>query len=75
MSDLLDQLQQARIDWQKTSESPYVFQAVFQGKAVRLRLNDFPEEPLCTVIIDGAETDLHEFSKSWTLPRHRGEQQ
>jgi hypothetical protein len=73
MAGLLNQLQQARVDWQKTSESPYAFQAMFQGKVVRLRLNHFPEEPLCTVILDGIETDLHEFPKSWTLPRHRGE--
>jgi hypothetical protein len=75
MVDLLDQLQQANVDWQNMGENPYVFQAVFRGEVVWLRLNDFPEEPLCTVIIDVAETDLHEFPKSWTLPRHRGEQQ
>jgi hypothetical protein len=75
MTNFLEQLQQAKVDWQTTKESPYIFGAVFQGKVVRLRLNDFPEEPLCTVILDGTETDLHEFSKLWTLPRHRGEQQ
>jgi len=75
MTNLLDQLQQSRVDWGATKESPYIFQAVLQGKVVLLRLNDFPEEPLCTVIIDGAETDLHDFPKTWTLPRHRGEQQ
>jgi len=75
MTDLLDYLTQSRIDWQTTSESPYIFEAVFQGTMVRLRLNDFPEEPLCTVVIDGAGTDLDDLPKTWTLPRHRGEQQ
>jgi hypothetical protein len=74
MTNLLDQLQQSRVDWEPTKESPYLFQAVFQGKVVRLRLNDFPEEPLCTAIIDGVETDLHDFPKTWTLPRHRRKQ-
>lgn len=74
MANLLDQLQQSRVDWDTSQESPYVFQTVFQGRSVRLRLNDFPEEPLGTLLIDDAETDLHEFPKNWTLPRHRGEQ-
>ena len=73
MIDFLDHLQQARVSWETTERSPYIFQSVFQGKVVQLRLNDFPEEPLCTVIVDGTETDLHEFSKSWTLPSHRKE--
>lgn len=71
MPDLLEQLQHAKVDWQKTMENPYIFQTSVNGKAVRLRLNDFPEEPLCTVIVDDQETDIHEFPKSWTLPRHR----
>jgi len=70
----LDRLLQSQIDWEATKESPYIFQAVFEKNTVRLRLNDFPEEPLCTAIIDGAETDLQDFPKCWTLPRHRGEQ-
>jgi hypothetical protein len=73
MADLLEQLKNAKIDWQKSADSPYIFQTSVNQKVVRLRLNDFPEEPLCTVIIDGQETDVHEFPQSWTLPRHRGE--
>jgi hypothetical protein len=75
MTSLLHQLQQSRVDWETTRESPYIFQAVFREKVVLLRLNDFPEEPLCTVIIGATETDLQDFPKTWTLPRHRGEQQ
>jgi len=75
MANLLEQLLRAKVDWQKTTESPYIFFASVNGKAVRLRLNDFPEEPLCTVIIDDKETDIHEFPKFWTVPRHREEQQ
>ena len=71
MLDLIEQLQQARVDWQPTKNSPYTFEALFCGKQVLLRLNDFPEEPLCTVIFDNHEQDLDDFPKSWTLPRHR----
>jgi len=51
MPDLLEQLQHAKIDWNKTTESPCIFQTSVNGKTVRLRLNDFPEEPLCSVVM------------------------
>ena len=68
----LEQLQRATIEW-KPSAQPYVFEADFNGQKVLLRLNDFPEEPLCTIILDGAETNLDDLAKGWTLPKHRGE--
>jgi hypothetical protein len=71
---LVEQLQHVAIDWQGTSESPYMFLAIVQETVVRLRLNDFPDEPLCTLIVEGAEIDLIEFPECWTLPRHRREQ-
>ena len=73
MDNILGQLTQSKVDWERTGESEYIFRATFRGKDVLLRLNDFPDEPLCTAIIDDQETDIHEFPKSWTLPRHRRE--
>lgn len=70
-NDLIQRLWQCRVDWELSAESPYLFQAAFENKTVQLRLNDFPDEPLCTIIVDGTETDLHEFPSLWTLPRHR----
>lgn len=69
--DWMQKILHSRIDWETSAESPYLFQAVLEGRAVRLRLNDFPDEPLCTLIVEGKETDLHEFPPVWTLPRHR----
>ena len=54
-------------------ESDYVFSAVIDGEELKLRLNDFPEEPLCTLIWEGNEQDLDDLGKHWTLPKHRGE--
>ena len=71
MNDYLAKLQQTPIGWMETAESRYVFHALVSGKELKLRLNDFPDEPLCTIIIDQQETDLDEFPKVWTLPRHR----
>jgi hypothetical protein len=72
--DFLEALKQADVAWQKTKESPYIFRTSFEGKEIRLRLNDFPEEPLATVFIGDQKTDIHEFPGCWTLPRHRHEQ-
>lgn len=68
---VIEGLQSARIEWESSVDSPYIFIADVQGKHVRLRLNDFPAEPLCTLMIDGEQTDLDELPKLWTLPRHR----
>ena len=61
-----------KIDWYTSSSlSPYVFEAIVNGEQIRLRLNDFPEEVLCTLIIRNTEIDIEQFPKNWTLPRHR----
>jgi hypothetical protein len=73
MQNFLDRLRGAAIDWQATEASPYELRTTFEGREVRLSLNDFPEERVCTVIVDGVEMDLDEFPDAWRLPRHRGE--
>jgi hypothetical protein len=70
-SEFFGLLQQSAFDWEMSVESPYIFKATLQDKFLRLRLNDFPDDPLCMVIVDGTELDLQEFPSSWTLPRHR----
>lgn len=59
------------LNWQKTEESPYVFATTVRGEVIKLRLNDFPEEPLCTLIFGGREVDLDDLGPNWTLPKHR----
>lgn len=71
MKKFYQQIQEANIDWKYSEKSKYVFQALFDGKNVELRLNDFPEEALCTIIRGEQEVDIHEFPKRWTLPKHR----
>lgn len=61
------------INWQKGSESDYIFTAIIDGKLWKLRLNDFPEEPLCTLIWEYGTQDLKEIGEHWTLQVHRGE--
>ena len=71
MRDEFEQLLRSRLDWQEVPASPYLFESVFQNQYVRLRLNDFPDAPLCTLFVDGEEQHLEEFPSTWTLPRHR----
>jgi hypothetical protein len=69
----LHQLVHEKIEWVKSPAIPYTFVAIVQEEEVKLRLNDFPDEPLCTVIWKGGERDLEELAPSWTLPSHRGQ--
>ena len=69
--NMIDELQLAKVDWEPWNDFPYLFVAYHDGKTVYLRLNEFPAEPLCTVILDGVESDVDDLPKSWTLPRHR----
>jgi hypothetical protein len=71
VTSFLDLLRRNKVDWEATQESKFVFRAIFQEKIVLLRLNDFPDEPICTVIVDEDETDVEPFPETWTLPRHR----
>lgn len=66
-------LNETEIAWQKVEGEDFLFYTVFEGTLVRLRLNDFPEECLCTLIMEDREFDLEDLPKGWTLPKHRGE--
>ena len=73
LTPFIERLHLAKIDWEESSESAYVFIATIHGKDIFLRLNDFPAEPLCTLFVDSDELDVEHFPKTWTLPEHRGE--
>jgi len=59
------------VDWERSSENKYLFHAVVEGEKFFLRLNDFPEEPICTLIGQGQEIDLEEFGEHWRMPWQR----
>lgn len=71
MTNIFDEIRDSQIDWEELS-GPY-FQARFRGKIVKLRLNDFPDEVLWTLIVDGEEQNLEETPALWTLPKQRAE--
>jgi hypothetical protein len=63
----------AEIAWQKVESESFLYYTVFGGVFMKLRLNDFPAEPVCTLILNGSEHDLEDLPRGWTLPMHRGE--
>ena len=71
MEGELERLLESGVEWQATSESKYVFRTVFEGRHFELRLNDFPDEPLCTIMVDDHQIDVDSFPETWTLPKHR----
>jgi hypothetical protein len=71
--DLKDIALSSAVDWQYSAHSKYEFHAVISGVLMSLRLNDFPEETLCTLIIEDVEFHIDSLPQSWTLPKHRGE--
>lgn len=68
----LDMLLQTKITWQATGDAIFPLQATILGKELRLRINDFPAEPLYTLFVDGAELEsLEDWPRLWERPAPR----
>lgn len=61
------------VRWKRDVANRYLFHAELDGCEFTLRLNDFPEEPLCTLVGLGEEMDLEAFGEHWALPWHQSE--
>ncbi len=58
-----------KIAWRKTADPKRPFAAEFEGEKCLLRLNDFPDEHLYTLLVNGVEvTDFDDWSSRWTRP-------
>jgi hypothetical protein len=67
----IDQLLTTHIDWVQTGEEKWILHVELDGGRINLRLNDFPEENLCTVFLDNQKYELDNLPTCWTLPAHR----
>jgi hypothetical protein len=56
------------IEWQRSPENRHHFFAEIEGQRFELHLNDFPEEPLCTLIGPGEQLDLEQLGEHWSMP-------
>lgn len=57
------------IAWKHTGDAEFPYAANVSGRRYTIRVNDFPAEPLYTLIADGVEQrDLEDWPPSWTKP-------
>ncbi|CAN5220091.1 hypothetical protein BH18ACI2_BH18ACI2_03530 [soil metagenome] len=58
-----------RITWHKTADPKHPFAAEVEGEKCLIRLNDFPDEHLYTLLVNGVEvTDFDDWSPRLTRP-------
>jgi hypothetical protein len=67
MKDIFKRLLDAQINWKEAPGNPHL-QAFFEGRIATLRFNDWPDEIMCTILIDGEEQDWEDLPPNWTLP-------
>jgi hypothetical protein len=67
ISQFLNDIQQAKITWIATRDDPTLFEAVFNGEHVQLRMNDFPDEPIYTLFVRDKAIDIEEGPQVWHL--------
>ena len=57
------------VDWQPGPDAEHPYRADVDGAHWLLRLNDFPAEPLFTLVIDGVDVgDLESWPAAWQRP-------
>jgi hypothetical protein len=58
-----------KINWKRTTDPRHPFTARFEGEKCVIRLNDFPDEHLYTLVVDGEEVmDFDDWSEHWNRP-------
>jgi hypothetical protein len=65
-----EELISSTILWKKHSEIGYYYYNEEYDKLILLRMNNFPEEPLFTLINGLDITDLEDKPTGWNLERH-----
>lgn len=56
MSEVTCRHFEAEITWRETGDAEFPYQASADGKQLTIRLNDFPEEPLYTLLVEDLES-------------------
>lgn len=57
------------LTWKHTGDAEFPYTTDVNGKRYTLRLNDFPAEPMYTLISDGTELqDLEDWPGNWAMP-------
>src|SRR5258706_15908385 len=57
------------IRWEPSGDGEFPYHAEIDGRSLTVRVNDFPVEPLYTLLVDGAElVDLDDWPPVWRRP-------
>lgn len=72
-SNALDKMVSSCLEWLPVDGESHLFFTIFENKEIILRLNDFPEEPLLSLIFENNRIDMDNWPDEWTLPRHRNQ--
>ena len=57
------------VTWKHTGDAEFPYTAEVEGKRYTIRVNDFPAEPLYTLISEGTELqDLEDWPAAWAMP-------
>jgi hypothetical protein len=60
------------IQWRRTPSGEWPYEAELDGWRWKVRVGDFPAEPLYSLYIDDVKVlDLDEWPPAWTRPRPR----
>ncbi|MCP3141517.1 hypothetical protein [Pyxidicoccus xibeiensis] len=58
-----------KLSWAKTTDPLHPFRAQVDGHTLTVRLGDFPEESMYTLLVDGQSiVEFDDWPKSWTRP-------
>ncbi|MFI5910513.1 hypothetical protein [Dactylosporangium sp. NPDC051541] len=62
-------LTERTIAWEHSGDGEFPYHAEVDGRTLTVRVNDFPAEPLYTLIVDGSVlADLDDWPRSWRRP-------
>lgn len=69
----IDAWYQQAIQWHATGDAAYPYQAFIDGQVYRIRINDFPAEPLYTLLHGEQEVcSFDDWSPHWSRPARAG---
>ena len=66
MSHTADKIFSNRIVWHKTDDPEFPYETHVNNQHMKIRLNDFPLEPLYTLLINGDDvSDFDDWPANW----------
>jgi hypothetical protein len=65
---MIQEVLNAEVYWERVTLEGVEYVATLNGNVFKLRMNDFPDEPLYTVTFGNEKIDLDDTPDSWHFP-------